>query len=271
MKNNSLKQYILSKKFRSQVELALAVFFGIILFTNICLRIITRHNKVYPVPDFKGLTLSEANELADDNNLRIRIMDSVYSQLQKPGTVVEQEPKKGVKVKKNRRIFLVINAVNPEKTAMPNVVGVSLRQAIAILESNGLLVGHLRYVPDIASNNVLNQKYKSREIQPGAEVVKGSYIDLILGKSGGNEMVLVPKLTGLTFHEAEKKISRAYLNLGAAIYDNSIKTLDDSLNATVIKQNPVFNEKQNASMGSIVNIWLTLENKKNDKSDKKGE
>ncbi len=262
MKNNKLVQFLLSKEFRTQVKYALAIFFGIILFASICIKIFTKHNITHPVPNFKGLSISQAKELADDNNLRIQIMDSVYNQFHKRGTVVDQEPKEGTQVKRNRRIFLVMNAMNPEKVMMPNVVGVSLRQAIALLESNGLVAGHLRYVPDIATNNVLNQRYKGIEISPGSEIIKGSHIDLVLGKSNYNEAAEMPNLVGLNLREAEKQIAQANLNLGATIYDNSVQNSDDSLNAIIYKQKPEPNNRQFAAMGSIVDIWLSVDAEK---------
>jgi eukaryotic-like serine/threonine-protein kinase len=262
MKNNFLVKFLLSKEFWNLIKYALAIFFGIILFISICLRVFTRHNSTYTVPGFKGLSLSQAKELAEDNNLRIQIMDSVYNQFHKRGTVVDQEPKEGIQVKKNRHIFLVINAMNAEKVMMPNVIGVSLRQAIAILESNGLLAGRLRYVPDIATNNVLNQKLKGKEITPGIEVEKGTHIDLVLGKSGYSESVQMPDLSGLTLHEAEKQIAQSYLNVGAIIYDNSIQNSEDTLNALVYKQKPGSSNKHFIAMGSIVDIWMTVESEK---------
>jgi len=262
MKDMPFVQFLLSKGFRTQLKYALAIFFGIIFFVNICLWVFTRHGNKHTVPDFKGLTLSEASELASDNSMQIQIMDSVYNLLQKPGTVVEQEPRPNTGVKKNRRIFLIMNAMNPEKIKMPNIVGVSLRQAIAILESNGLVVGHLKYVPDIATNNVLNQRFKGKEIKPGKEINKGSHIDLVLGQSGGSESVEIPDLTGITRREAEKQVSQAYLNLGAIIYDNSVVTSSDSTRAVIYKQKPDVDAKKHISMGSLVDIWLTIEDDK---------
>jgi len=261
MKKNNLWNYIFSKDFWNQVKLALAIFFGIILIINIYLHFFTHHNSTHPVPDFKGLSIRQALELAEDNNLRIQIMDSVFNLAQKPGTVVDQEPKAGFRVKKNRRIFLVMNAFIPEKVKMPDVAGVSLRQAIAILESNGLLTGRLRYVHDIATNNVLKQRYKGKEIKPGTQIFKGSHIDFTLGRSDNAEQSQIPDLTGLSFNEAEKKISLSCLNLGIVDYDNSVKTLTDSLNAAVFRQKPG-QEKLHAAMGTVVDIWLTIDKKK---------
>ena len=262
MKDNPFVKFLLSKEFRVQLKYALAIFFGIIFFVNICLWLFTRHGNKLTVPDFKGLTLVEAKELANDNDMRMEIMDSVYSLIQKPGTVVEQEPKPNSGVKKNRRIFLIMNAMNPEIVKMPNIVGVSLRQAIAILESNGLVVGHLRYVPDIATNNVLNQRFKGKEIKPGKAINKGSHVDLVLGQSGGAESVEIPDLTSITRREAEKLISQAFLNLGAVIYDNSVVTSSDSTRAVIYKQKPDIDTKKHVSMGSVVDIWLTIDNDK---------
>ena len=270
MKDNQLIKYLLSKDFWRQIKIALAIFFGIIFLVNISLWIITRHGSSRAVPDFKGLSLTDANELADDFNMRIAIMDSVYNQDLKPGSVVEQEPKPGVKVKKNRRIFLVLNAMNPEKVNMPNVVGVSMRQAQAILESNGLAIGHIKYVPDIATNNVLKQRINGNDIKPGIEINKGTHIDLTLGKSGG-ESTQIPLLTGLTRRQAEKIISQAYLNLGAVLYDKSVETAADSLNAVVFKQKPDSDDKSSISLGSIVDIWLSVKKDETQQTEEKDE
>jgi beta-lactam-binding protein with PASTA domain len=260
MKDSSLVKFILSKEFRTQLKYALAIFFALIFIVNICLWFFTRHSNKLIVPDFKGLTLVESSELADDNDMQIHIMDSVYNQLQAPGSVIEQEPKPGSSVKKNRRIFLIMNAMNPEKIQMPNVVGVSLRQAIAILESNGLVVGRLKYVSDIATNNVLNQRMNGKEIRSGKEINKGSYIDLVLGQSGG-ESTEIPDLIGLKKREAERKISQSCLNMGNIKYDNTIVTSADSLNAFVKKQKPDIETKY-VSMGTSIDIWLTIEKQK---------
>jgi eukaryotic-like serine/threonine-protein kinase len=262
MKDNNFIKYFFGKDFRSQLVLAFAIFFGIILSINLCLKLVTRHNSSYPVPDFKGLSLPQAVELADEENLRIQVMDSIYSSTQKRGTVVEQEPQPGFKVKKNRRIFLVMNAMKPEKVSMPNIVGVSLRQAMAILESRGLVIGRLRYIPDIATNNVLKQRHDGRDIDAGEDIIKGSQIDLVLGKAGGYEPTMVPEVKGLKLAEAKRKIVQAYLNIGAVEYDQSVKSSEDTVSAVVYKQKPDPEKYLNASMGTFLDIWLTVDDNK---------
>jgi eukaryotic-like serine/threonine-protein kinase len=268
IKEYKLIQFILSREFWKQIKVMLAIFFAIIFSTSILLHCITRHNSKRTVPDFSGLTLKEAQELASDNKLRIAISDSIFNMEKQAGTVLEQEPKVGAFVKKNRRIFLVMNALNPEKVHMPNIIGVSLRQAVAILESNGLYVARFKYVPDIATNIVMKQYCGNKEITPGKNINKGSEIDLVLGKAGWNDPVIVPELKELTLLQARKQAVLSYLNLGKVSYDYTVKNAQDSIKATVYKQKPKFSDNQTVAMGSKIELWLTIKKVENVKATK---
>lgn len=268
LKDYKIIQFMLSKEFWKQVKVILAIFFAIIFTSSIILFCVTRHNSKRTVPDFSGLTLNEAKELADNFSLRIAVSDSIYNMEKQPGTVLEQEPKTGTFVKKNRRIFLVMNAINPEKIHMPNVIGVSLRQAVAILESNGLYVGKFKYVPDIATNIVIKQYFRNKEIAPGKNISKGSKIDLTLGRSGWSEPVTIPELKGLTFLQAQKQVVLSYFNIGKVTFDYTIKNAQDSLEAVVYKQKPKYSDKQTYTLGSKVDIWLSINKIENDKTSK---
>ncbi len=112
---------------------------------------------------------------------------------------------------------------------MPNVLGISLRQAQAVIETAGLIVGRLTYVPDIAINNVLEQKYQSEMIEPGDSVPKGSRIDLVVGRGLSDEKTAAPYLVGMYLEDAINRITSRYLNIGAVIYDGSIVDFEDSL------------------------------------------
>lgn len=232
--------------------LASGLLFFIFLF------IFTRHGQSYPVPSFTGLKHSEVVKLANKYKLRVEVTDSVYILTRKPGSVVEQNPPVGTKVKQNRRILLTINAKNPKKVEMPNIVGVTLRQAKAILDRQGLIVGNLTFVPDIAVNNILEQKLRGKIVEPGTLVAKGSRIDLILGRGMQNESTGLPLLIGLNQSESRSRLIDASLNLGQVKYDETIKDYKDTLNAMVYSQYPAYSESNPISFGARVDIWLTL-------------
>ena len=258
-----MKEFLGFLKNRTVHKHLILAFVGLFLFIEFIflgLRIYTRHGQALSVPDFYGLNLSEVAKLTDQKDLRFVVTDSNFIQGAVPGTVVAQNPSPNTKVKVNRTIFLTINAFNPEKVDMPNVVGVSLRQAEAIIQSKGLRVGARRYIPNIAKDYVLRQVFHGRDIKPGTPIIKGSGVDLILGLGPGSQKVAVPDLKRLTLVQAQEVVSTMYINIGAIIPDNSIETQEDSLKAIIWKQTPAYGSSIN--VGESINVWLTVEQPK---------
>jgi beta-lactam-binding protein with PASTA domain len=252
-------QFIKSKAFLKHLLFAIAGFVGLLIITFLGLRIYTHHGQKLSVPDFTGLTIEDVHKKAKKSKLRIEISDSVFNNNLPRGTVIKQNPIADFKVKKNRRIFITLNAVNPEKVEMPNIVGVSHRQAEAILKNVGLEIGRLIHIPDIAVNNVLKQKFEGNEITKGTLIPKGSKIDLVLGMGLSNQKTQVPDLDQYTLDDAKNRILRAALNLGAVIYDESIIDDVDSLNAKVWRQYPSFKENKQIRLGSTIDLWITVD------------
>ena len=153
----SLKNFIFSKIFLKNIGFALTIFAALLLLLVIWMNLYTRHGQARPVPDFTGLSLNQADRLAKKNKLRFQIIDSVYTSAVAKGSVAEQNPKPGFRVKKWRNVMLTINAFRPEMVAMPNLVDLPLRQAVKVIESAGLQQGQLRFKPDISQNVVLEQ------------------------------------------------------------------------------------------------------------------
>ncbi len=257
-----LLKFLTSRLFLKQLLIAVSVILFISIFTLLFLRIYTRHGQALSVPDLSGFSIPEADSLLTARKLRYQIVDSVFNANLIRGTIIDQNPSPEFKVKENRTIFLTINAFNPEIIRMPNIVGVSLRQARAIMETAGLNIGKLTYVPDIAVNNVLQQKFNGNVIEEGDSIVKGSQIDLVLGRGLSNEKTAAPDLIGLFFEQAKERITNRYLNLGAVIYDASFEDAEDSINAFVWKQKPEYREEAMMNLGSSVDIWLTVDSTK---------
>jgi beta-lactam-binding protein with PASTA domain len=240
---------------------------GIILLMGIWiiltgLKIYTRHNHDLTVPDFTGLTFTEASEIGHSKDLVVELFDSVFLADFERGTVVEQHPKAGFKVKKNRKIFLTMNAINPEKVVMPNLVDLTFRQARAKLESFGLKVGQIIYEPDLAINIVLAQRIHGNEILPGDTITKGAEIDLVLGKGLSDEQTAIPNLVGLSLENAKILASDRFLSIGAAVHDQTITTEQDEMNALVFRQKPEPAPDVTLPLGSSIDVWITLDSTK---------
>ncbi len=258
----SLKNFILSKLFVKHLGLAIAIFTAVLLILLIWLNIYTRHGQTREIPSFIGRTLEEAEVIASKNKFRFVVTDSVYTTIVPRGTIAEQNPPAGMKVKKHRRINITINAFNPEMAEVPKLVGLSLRQALATITTAGFETGKLNYTPDISVDFVLKQLHNGTEIAPGDTIQKGSVIDLVLGSGLSSRRTLIPDLVGLHFEDARNQILSSSLNLGTFVYDNTILTEEDTLNAFVYKQNPEYIEEATLQLGSTVYLWLTVDSLK---------
>lgn len=255
-------KFLISKVFFKNLSLAVLIAGGFILGSLLFLQIYTNHGQARQVPDFRGMNLEEIEKTARKHKLQFIIIDSIYSQQVEKGHVVYHNPEPGFKVKKNRKIFLTINAIKPEMISVPDVVGLSLRQARALLQTSGFIIGKLSFVPDLAINNVLKQKNNGVEIEEGDSLKKNAVIDLVLGKGLSNQKTLVPRVISLDLETAKQKILGSSMNLGAFTFDETIENEKDSITAFIWKQNPEYTEDYRIPLGSAMYIWLTVDSAK---------
>ncbi len=229
---------------------------AMVLVLQLLLALFTRHNRELTVPDFTALDMPQVEHMAQVMNLRIEVADSVFVKHLPLGVVFSQNPPAGSRVKKNRRISVTINSRVPRMVSVPSVIGYSLRQASAELSAAGLGVGRLNYVSDIATNNVLRQQYKGRDIAAGSKVETESRIDLVLGLNSSDNTTDVPNVHGFTYTDAASNIIENSLNVGRVRYDDSVRNYVDSLHAVVYSQTPA--SATTVPMGRSVDIWLTV-------------
>ena len=145
-----------------------------------------------------------------------------------------------------------------QKVAVPNVVGYSARQALAELNSRGLTLGQFIYVNDMATNNVLKQQSKGKDVEPGTMLEAEARVDLVVGLNSHNSGTIIPDVRGKRAYEAARDLNEYYLNVRGIVYDSSVKTYDDSLKAVVYKQAP---EPTNfyVGLGTEVKLYMRLE------------
>jgi beta-lactam-binding protein with PASTA domain len=238
----------------------LAVLFVIALSASasILLAVLTHHGQEIVVPDFTNMKVSEAEYAASMADLKVEVTDSVYIRRMGRGVVYTQNPKAGSKVKKNRRVILTINSVNPRKVVMPDLVGLSMRQAKAEISARGLVLGRLIYVEDMATNNVLKQLLGNYQVKAGAQVLSGSPIDLVVGLNPNDDVTYIPDVTGMKYLRAVDGLQTSSLNIGRLSFDKSVKNYSDSLDAVVTRQSPSASSEP-VRMGSKVNLTLSKE------------
>ena len=258
---NNFLGYLRSRMFLKNLALAVSLTLLLIVLLFLFLRIYTHHGRSIAVPDFSDLPIPDAEEIVEDRNLRYEIFDSVYIADLEKGVVVDQHPLPGKLVKKNRKIYFTINANAPEKILMPDLEGITLREAQTKIEIAGLVMGELSYRYDIGKNVVLEQHYLNEIILAGDTIAKGSTIDLVLGKGLANEKSMVPDLLGLTVEEAKSKAADAFFTITTAIPDMSIEEGDTTV-ALVFRQYPAHNPQVVVPLGSQITLWVTIDSTK---------
>lgn len=255
----SLGKFITSRAFVKHLFIAIVLVALLLFITFKGLNLYTKHGVSYPVPALTGLSMEEATASAEANKLRVEVIDSIYNKNFEPGSVIDQLPLANSRVKENRVIRLTINSNEPEKVILPRVTDISFRQAQALIESKGLQVGNISYQPSEYNDLVLNAMQDSVEIFEGDKIIKGTEVDLVIGRSQGNMQTNLPNLTGFTLEEAQSTITDAMLNMGAIIYDETAETAEDSASARIWKQQPNPQFTKQINLGSSVDIWLTTD------------
>lgn len=247
----SLGRFLIRKIFIKHVGIAIAIvaviIFGIFQF----LKMYTLHSDSITLPNFTGSTKQELKEYGLTDKFEFVVIDSVYDAGKRKGGIIMQDPLPNSRVKPGRKIYLTVVARMPEQVAMPDLVDLTLRQAISQLETYGLGVGNLDYIEDIARNAVLQQTFKGEVIKPGTKIEKGSKIDLVIGKGMRDTDVPMPFLIGQNPGEARDRIYKSSLNIGTQFYEG----ITDTSFARVYRTNPHWEEDLEVEIGSYVDIW----------------
>lgn len=160
----------------------IVVAFLLLLLLFNWLDIYSRHGEAQPVPDVRGLTIEEATQTLQDNGMECSVVDSLFVPDAKPNTVLEQTPGAKTLVKGGRRIYVTVNAKSAQMVTFPDVVDMSLRQAIVQIEAAGFVVKRIKHEPSNYKDLVLYVDYKGEEVKTAQKLPYRSEVVLHVGK-----------------------------------------------------------------------------------------
>ena len=226
----------------SLVVLMLVLFF---------VRIYARQGEEYELPDVVGHNIAE---LQDDNpiELDVVVMDSIFRPGEAGGLILTQDPKAGTMVKKGRKLYITMTAYTPEDAVLPELAGLTVRQAVNELYAEGLVVGKLKFVEDPYKNNVIDQTCKGKTIYAGQQIERGSVVDLVVGLGDGSGRSVVPFTIGKTADKARRDIVSASLNVGREHYSG----VKHRQTAVVCRQEPDYTGVSKYPYGTSVDLWF---------------
>lgn len=153
----------------------------------------THHGEGVDVPNVKGMMLSDASYALGKVDLITVVTDSSYNRDLPAGTVLEQTPGVGSRVKAGREIYLTVNAQQIPTLPIPDIAdNCSLREAEAKLRALGFKLGNVEHVPG-DKDWVLGVKCRGKNVYFGDRVPIDAPIVLVVGN---NEMEMGESIGG---------------------------------------------------------------------------
>ena len=155
------------------VALIVGAWFGMAAYT--------RHGQSVDVPNVKSMLLGDAEYALYAVGLKATVVDSAYDRSCPPGSVLEQIPISGSKVKEGREIFLTLNRGQMPTLVIPDIAdNSSLREAEAKLKSMGFKLGPVEYASG-EKDWVLAVKCRGKRINAGEQIPMDVPVVLVVG------------------------------------------------------------------------------------------
>jgi len=253
-------KFITGKPLWVNILSAIALVLLLLLIFLGSLALLTKHGDTLKIPSVTGQSYADAKKTLEAQGFDVQIQDSIYNDTMRPLQVIKQFPEGDNLVKVNRTVYLTINRSVAPFVQMPNLVGMSFRNATLIMRQYGLQLGDTIFKPDFAKNSVLDQMYNGADIKTGTQVQQGSKITLVLGNGVGGFEFAVPDFIGLRYSDALALLSANQLVLGASVPDSDV---NDNGNAFVYRQSPSHFDAEEKTVnhirqGQTVDLWLSV-------------
>ncbi len=210
------------------------------------LTLIIKSEETVVVPALKEKEVVYALQMLSDLGLNTRIKSSRYSATVPANHVIAQEPGPGAEIKKGRNVKLVISK-GQLSVSTPQVTGLSISQAMIILEENGICPGirsHSNHA-DLPTGAIIAQSPP-----PGVVINRQNCIDLLISSGPYHDAFAMTDLTTLPVEDAILKLEAGKLKLGDI---STSATRDVPLN-TVASQTPPAGYR--VVPGQVVNLGV---------------
>ncbi len=170
--------------FLTLVAIAVGVWIGLDCYTI--------HGVEVSVPNVKGMRVYDARQILESQGLTAIVTDSGFNRALPSGTVLEQTPASGGRVKPGREIYLTINTTRTPTLPMPDIAdNSSLREAEARLTAMGFKLSPCEYV-DGEKDWVYGVKYRGKNVFGGDRIPVDAELTLQVGRgSFGDDSLYV--------------------------------------------------------------------------------
>ncbi|MBC8199184.1 MAG: PASTA domain-containing protein [Desulfobacterales bacterium] len=210
------------------------------------LTLIIKSEDTVVVPDLVGKKVLYVLKILTDFKLNAKIKGSEYSSDIPADHVIFQEPEPGSEIKIGRDVRIIISK-GAETILMPNLQGLSIRQARIILEENGLHPGKLS---TIYSKNIKKEEVITQSVSHGSIITRGAHVDLLVSRGMRPKAYKMLDLKGLSLEDAIFLIEKNNLLLG----EIKFYPHEDKPKNVIVSQEPLYGHQ--VIEGTFVNIII---------------
>ncbi len=233
---------------------------GLLILTAYLIRGYTHHGQSLQVHNYRDMELDDAKKLAANRSFQLEVDGEGFDIDKPPGVVLQQTPEPMSEVKRNRTIYVVVNANKAPGVPIPSLATVdnytnycstlrtrNINCEIRDEEFSGRLApGTIQKV--FFNGEDITDRLRKREIK----IPQGSTLEMVI-TTRTSPTVPIPDLVCLTYKEAEFKLSSNHLVIGKLLGP----TPDDIETAYVIRQEPAFAPEANITIGAPVDLYLS--------------
>ncbi|MCZ9840099.1 PASTA domain-containing protein [Brachyspira hyodysenteriae] len=163
------------------------ILFSVLLFvlqgvvvTLIVFIVVKSGGESFELPDVQGKEIFEAFNLLEKEGMNLNVQTHYFNNYPL-GTIVSQEPKGGVKVKRGRTVYLVVNVAEQALMKMPDVTGMKYQEALSIISNEVLnTMTNVSLLPKVSITDDMYENDVVLSQIPAADEVVGVNTEIIL-------------------------------------------------------------------------------------------
>ncbi len=157
--------------------------------------VLSRGTKKILVPNLTGLPLRQAQIVLEEDGLKLNIISNTLTENIKKDEVISQTPSSGTMINRDDSVSLLVSlGIRSESYMMPDIKGLTLNDAIGVIERNGLMLGKIKsqFYENFPLNTIVDQEPLS-----GYRVTGGTVVNLMINRK--------PRKTGNKISTGELK------------------------------------------------------------------
>jgi serine/threonine-protein kinase len=185
--------------------LCVVAAFLVLAFNFVVLPRVIHRNAVIQMPDLRNLTVEEAAERVAGLQLRVEQDREKTHPTVPAGRILEQVPEPQAPIRRGR-VVRVVTSGGPPAGELPDLTGLTPRQAEATLQREAFRLGRVVRLrrPDVSAPTVAFQRPTA-----GRRLRKGATVDLVVAEPVPPPLLRMPDLRGVPVFQARRVVAEA--------------------------------------------------------------